>query len=71
MKTILIYFGSGALFGMGACFGVAISAFCVSMFRTNDRKDMKDFQDKLMLKWSENISALNEIAGVIEDKKVS
>ena len=69
MKTILIYFGSGALFGMGACFGVAISAFCISMFRTNDRKDMKDFQDKLMSKWSENIEALNCIGRVIEEKR--
>ncbi len=69
MKTVLIYFGSGALFGMGACFGVAISAFCVTSFRRDMIKDQKAHNDKVLKALTDKVDAINSIASVLENKR--
>lgn len=70
MKETLIYFGSGMLFGMGACFGVAISAFCVSWARKDLIKDQKEFNAKILREMENKVEALWAVEAAIKDKKV-
>lgn len=69
MKHILIYFGSGALFGMGACFGVAISAFCVSWVRKDICKDTKEYNNKVLAALQDKCEAIWAVEAAIKNAK--
>lgn len=69
MKETLIYFGSGALFGMGACFGVAISAFCVSWVRKDVLKDTREYNAKVLKALENKVEAIWAIEALLKEKK--
>jgi len=70
MKEALIYLGSGMLFGMGACFGVAISMFCISSVRKGMIEDQKEYNKKVLSALEEKVAAIYAVEAAIKEHKL-
>lgn len=66
---LLKWLGCGIVFGMGACFGVAISAFAVTILTKQGKKDMNEHYERVEKLLKEKVDAINSVASAIEEHK--